>query len=77
MCCSAGVCGPEFDPKLARLAGVTLLINWAVKPFSMAALGRLLIGHPFRPYLPAEQIDAHIAGLTILAAAPCTAMVFA
>jgi len=56
--------------------GVTLLINWAVKPFSMAALGWLFIGHLFRPYLPADQIDSYIAGLILLAAAPCTAMVF-
>jgi ACR3 family arsenite transporter len=59
-----------------RGVGVTLLINWAVKPFSMAALGWLFIGYLFRPYLPAEQIEAYIAGLIILAAAPCTAMVF-
>jgi ACR3 family arsenite transporter len=56
--------------------GVTLFINWAVKPFSMAALGWLFIGHLFRPYLPADQIDSYIAGLILLAAAPCTAMVF-
>jgi ACR3 family arsenite transporter len=59
-----------------RGIGVTLLINWAVKPFSMAALGLLFIGYLFRPYLMAEQIDSYIAGLIILAAAPCTAMVF-
>lgn len=59
-----------------RGIGVTLFINWAVKPFSMAALGLLFIGYLFRPYLPAEQIDSYIAGLIILAAAPCTAMVF-
>ena len=59
-----------------RGIGVTLFINWAVKPFSMAALGWLFIGYLFRPYLPAEQIDSYIAGLIILAAAPCTAMVF-
>lgn len=56
--------------------GVTLFINWAVKPFSMAFLGWLFIGHLFAPYLPAGQLDAYIAGLIILAAAPCTAMVF-
>lgn len=56
--------------------GVTLFINWAVKPFSMAALGWLFIRLVFAPYLPAEQLDAYIAGLIILAAAPCTAMVF-
>jgi len=59
-----------------RGIGVTLFVNWAVKPFSMAALGWLFIGHLFRPYLPADQIDSYIAGLIILAAAPCTAMVF-
>ena len=59
-----------------RGAGVTLFINWAVKPFSMAALGWLFIGYFFRPYLPADQITSYIAGLIILAAAPCTAMVF-
>ncbi|ODT12170.1 MAG: arsenical-resistance protein [Kaistia sp. SCN 65-12] len=59
-----------------RGIGVTLFINWAVKPFSMAALGWLFIGYLFRPYLPAEQIDSYIAGLILLAAAPCTAMVF-
>ena len=59
-----------------RGIGVTLFINWAVKPFSMAALGWLFIGYLFRPYLPADQIDSYIAGLIILAAAPCTAMVF-
>ena len=59
-----------------RGIGVTLAINWAVKPFSMAALGWLFIGHLFRPYLPAAQIDSYIAGLILLAAAPCTAMVF-
>jgi ACR3 family arsenite transporter len=59
-----------------RGIGVTLFINWAVKPFSMAALGWLFIGTLFRPYLPADQINSYIAGLIILAAAPCTAMVF-
>ena len=59
-----------------RGIGVTLFINWGVKPFSMALLGWLFIGWLFRPYLPAEQIDSYIAGLIILAAAPCTAMVF-
>src|SRR4029450_11817808 len=51
-------------------------INWAVKPFSMALLGWLFIGYLFRPWLPADQIDSYIAGLILLAAAPCTAMVF-
>ena len=59
-----------------RGVGVTLFINWAVKPFSMAFLGWLFIGHLFAPYLPADQISSYIAGLIILAAAPCTAMVF-
>ena len=59
-----------------RGIGVTLFINWAVKPFSMAALGWLFIGYLFRPYLPAAQINSYIAGLILLAAAPCTAMVF-
>ena len=59
-----------------RGIGVTLFINWAVKPFSMALLGWLFIGGLFRPYLPADQIDSYIAGLIILTAAPCTAMVF-
>jgi ACR3 family arsenite transporter len=59
-----------------RGIGVTLFVNWAVKPFSMALLGWLFIGHLFRPYLPADQIDSYVAGLILLAAAPCTAMVF-
>ena len=59
-----------------RGIGVTLFINWAVKPFSMAALAWLFIGYLFRPYLPAGQIESYIAGLILLAAAPCTAMVF-
>jgi ACR3 family arsenite transporter len=59
-----------------RGIGVTLFINWAVKPFSMALLGWLFIRHLFTPYLPAEQLDSYIAGLVLLAAAPCTAMVF-
>jgi ACR3 family arsenite transporter len=59
-----------------RGIGVTLFVNWAVKPFTMAALAWLFIGHLFRSYLPADQIDSYIAGLIILAAAPCTAMVF-
>lgn len=59
-----------------RGVGVTLFVNWAVKPFSMALLGWLFVGGLFRPWLPAEQIDSYIAGLIILAAAPCTAMVF-
>src|SRR5579885_163039 len=59
-----------------RGMGVTLFINWAIKPFSMALLGFIFIKHVFAPYLPASQIDSYIAGLIILAAAPCTAMVF-
>ena len=59
-----------------RGIGVTLFINWAVKPFSMAALGWFFIAWLFRPWLPVDQIDSYIAGLIILAAAPCTAMVF-
>jgi ACR3 family arsenite transporter len=59
-----------------RGIGVTLFVNWAVKPFSMALLGWVFVGWLFRPYLPAEQISSYIAGLIILAAAPCTAMVF-
>jgi ACR3 family arsenite transporter len=56
--------------------GVTLFINWLVKPFSMAFLAWLFIRQIFAPYLPADQIDSYIAGLILLAAAPCTAMVF-
>ena len=59
-----------------RGIGVTLLVNWLVKPFSMALLGWLFIRHLFAPMLPAGQIDSYIAGLILLAAAPCTAMVF-
>src|SRR3546814_12171986 len=56
--------------------GVTLFINWAVKPFSMALLGTLFLGWLFRPLLPQGEINAYLAGLILLAAAPCTAMVF-
>ncbi|MFZ4288208.1 ACR3 family arsenite efflux transporter [Variovorax sp. HJSM1_2] len=59
-----------------RGIGVTLFINWAVKPFSMALLGWIFIRHVFSPLLPADQLDSYIAGLILLAAAPCTAMVF-
>jgi ACR3 family arsenite transporter len=59
-----------------RGIGVTLFVNWAVKPFSMAALAWLFIGHLFRPLLPSDQVESYIAGLILLAAAPCTAMVF-
>lgn len=62
--------------KHARGIAVTLIINWLVKPFSMALLAWLFIRHWFAPWLPAEQIDSYIAGLILLAAAPCTAMVF-
>ena len=56
--------------------GVTLFVNWLVKPFSMALLGWFFIRYLFAPLLPADQIDSYIAGLILLAAAPCTAMVF-
>lgn len=59
-----------------RGVAVTLFINWAVKPFSMALLGTVFIGGLFAPLLPADQISSYIAGLILLAAAPCTAMVF-
>ena len=59
-----------------RGIGVTLFINWAVKPFSMALLGWVFIRHVFAPYLPSQQLDSYVAGLILLAAAPCTAMVF-
>ena len=56
--------------------GVTVFVNWAVKPFSMALLGWLFVRHVFARYLPADQLDSYIAGLILLAVAPCTAMVF-
>jgi ACR3 family arsenite transporter len=59
-----------------RGVAVTLFINWGVKPFSMALLGWIFVAHLFRPLLPEAQIDGYIAGLILLAAAPCTAMVF-
>ena len=59
-----------------RGIGVTLFINWGVKPFSMAFLGWVFIRHVFADYLPQDQLDSYIAGLILLAAAPCTAMVF-
>ncbi len=59
-----------------RGIGVTLFVNWLVKPFSMAFLAWLFIRQLFAPYLPAGQIDSYVAGLILLAAAPCTAMVF-
>ncbi len=55
---------------------VTLVINWAIKPFSMALLAFIFIRHVFVAYLPAAQLDSYVAGLILLAAAPCTAMVF-
>jgi ACR3 family arsenite transporter len=60
----------------ARGIGVTLFVNWAVKPFSMALLGWMFVRHLFAPYLPRDQLDSYVAGLILLAAAPCTAMVF-
>jgi ACR3 family arsenite transporter len=60
----------------ARGIGVTLFVNWAVKPFSMALLGWIFVRQVFAPYLPADQLDSYVAGLILLAAAPCTAMVF-
>lgn len=59
-----------------RGIGVTLLVNWAVKPFSMALLAWIFVRHVFAPWLPAAQLDSYVAGLILLAAAPCTAMVF-
>src|SRR5512134_3112317 len=59
-----------------RGIGVTLAVNWLVKPFSMALLGWVFLRHVFAPYLPAGQVDSYVAGLILLAAAPCTAMVF-
>jgi ACR3 family arsenite transporter len=59
-----------------RGIGVTLFVNWLVKPFSMAFLGWLFVRNVFAPMLPADQLDSYIAGLILLAAAPCTAMVF-
>jgi len=73
----------KIDPRALAEVGqhwrgiaTTVGVNWLVKPFSMALLGWLFIGHLFRPLLPADQIEAYIAGLILLAAAPCTAMVF-
>ncbi|HUL41988.1 MAG TPA: ACR3 family arsenite efflux transporter [Burkholderiales bacterium] len=59
-----------------RAIAVTVAVNWAIKPFSMALLGWLFIHHLFAPYLPTDQINSYFAGLILLAAAPCTAMVF-
>ncbi|MDE2004995.1 MAG: ACR3 family arsenite efflux transporter [Rhodospirillales bacterium] len=73
----------KIDPAALREVGrhwrgvaATVGVNWAVKPFSMALLGWIFVAHLFRPFLPAGQIDSYIAGLILLAAAPCTAMVF-
>ena len=73
----------KIDPAALREVGghwrgivTTVGVNWMIKPFSMALLGWLFIGHLFRPLLPAAQIESYIAGLILLAAAPCTAMVF-
>ena len=65
----------EVRPHIKGI-GVTLFVNWLVKPFSMALLGWFFIRYLFAPLLPADQIDSYIAGLILLAAAPCTAMVF-
>ena len=59
-----------------RGIGVTLFVNWAVKPFSMALLGWIFLRHVFAPWLDPGQVDSYVAGLILLAAAPCTAMVF-
>ena len=59
-----------------RGLGITLFVNWAIKPFSMALFAWIFVRHVFAPYLPADQIDSYVAGLILLAAAPCTAMVF-
>lgn len=59
-----------------RGIGVTLFVNWAIKPFSMALLAWLFIRHVFADVLPQDQLDSYVAGLILLAAAPCTAMVF-
>ena len=59
-----------------RGISVTLIVNWAIKPFTMAVMAWFFIGWLFLPYLPSEQINSYIAGLILLGAAPCTAMVF-
>jgi ACR3 family arsenite transporter len=64
------------EASFTKGVGVTLFINWGVKPFSMALLAWLFIRHAFAGWLPAEQLDSYVAGLILLAAAPCTAMVF-
>ncbi len=62
--------------KHGRGIGVTLFVNWLVKPFTMALLAWIFVRHLFAPWLPAAQVDSYVAGLILLAAAPCTAMVF-
>ena len=62
--------------QLAKGSEVTLFVNWAVKSFATALLGGLFIRHVFAPHLPPDQIDSYVAGPILLAAAPCTAMVF-
>src|SRR5258708_3859133 len=59
-----------------RGIAATVGVNWLIKPFSMALLAWIFIAHLFRPYLPPDQVSSYIAGLILLAAAPCTAMVF-
>tara|TARA_R110002012_G_scaffold258598_5_gene439303 strand:+ start:42420 stop:43547 length:1128 start_codon:yes stop_codon:yes gene_type:complete len=59
-----------------RGISVTLIVNWAIKPFTMAVMAWFFIGWLFLPLLPAEQVNSYIAGLILLGAAPCTAMVF-
>src|SRR5579859_1890927 len=73
----------KIDPAALRDVGQhwrgiasTIGVNWLIKPFSMAILAWIFVAHLFRPWLPADQIDSYTAGLILLAAAPCTAMVF-
>jgi len=73
----------KIDPAALREVGqhwrgiaITVGVNWLIKPFSMALLAWIFIAHLLRPYLPADQVSSYIAGLILLAAAPCTAMVF-
>jgi arsenite transporter len=73
----------KIDPAALREVGQhwrgiasTVGVNWLIKPFSMALLAWVFVAHLFRPYLPADQIASYTAGLILLAAAPCTAMVF-
>ena len=55
---------------------ITLVVNWLIKPFTMAALGVLFFKHVFAGFIPAADAEGYIAGLILLGAAPCTAMVF-